>query len=141
LAVISALSIVHTSCGTQVRAQSVTCPCNFDLEFWTRDEWVLTANGLFDSCGAVTSDQTEIFGLQTIADETGSGFLCNAVQTAQTRTTPGECRAIISCIAIGGPGIIDIYLQIENITPEEFQQCSNDILAVAAALNIPCPLR
>jgi len=59
----------------------VSCPCNFDLEFWTRDQWVLTDNGLFDSCRSV-SDITEIVGAETDLDEIGNGFQCSAVHSS-----------------------------------------------------------
>ncbi len=125
----------------------VSCPCNFDLDFWTQDAWNdFTPNGLFDGCVIATIDQTQIsrtlIGVPSFTPPELS-FSCRATLAIVTPPPPGtaECKARVSCSAIFPVQfIVDIYDERLIVqTDAEGDACVKDFFSIADALPInPC---
>jgi len=110
----------------------VSCPCNYDLEFWTRDQWVFTPNGLFDECSISGAPPTFSLTGSTSVD---TDFGCLALLTVSPNDASfsdplppqGTCLARIRCAPFGFSPIPHLYFQhISLLTDAEVDACVKD---------------
>jgi len=133
---------------TDFRGPITECPCNFDLEFWTRSQWVFTPNGLFDECSIFPEPfpTFRLTGLTSLDPDFSCMTELQVVPPLPPRPAPtpppSVCLARIRCFT---PAPIQfpttqIYDEvIHPLTNAEADACVEDFFAIADALPInPC---
>lgn len=148
--VVSCDSDNSSNAQDMVGVEEVSCPCNFDQDFWTELGWMVAQGGdAFDKCLTKNSGNETLLSLQGLHTINADGGVlsleCEAAITTDTTTGmfPAQiCDGQIVCTATDMNETKDImkflYLEQKNINDDQLTACQNDIEDIATVLGISC---
>ena len=141
--------------------EPVSCPCNFDLEFWTLPQWnylnsidlpeqsTSCADGVLRLVGSYIEEHPLLDIILTHTDGWGFGsYLSIRGQSRWCSARVGSEHLVTKTGELNGPSTVstqysdynyDFYDYLDGESEElKHEACLNDIKRIADALEIPC---